>query len=160
VISPGRSFTEASFSTNLRMTKTLAAAIRRRPVAHLTYVSSEAVYPWCEGGSKLDEASAPAPADAYGAMHLAREECLAPLEDFLPVAVVRPVMLLGADDQHNAYGPNRFVREALRSGRVTLFGEGEDIRDYVLVDDFCRVIQAVIACAGSGVLNVASGEAL
>ena len=47
---------------------------RKRPVAHLVYISSDAVY--ADGPLPLTEASPAAPTSLHGAMHLAREQML------------------------------------------------------------------------------------
>ncbi|RDV03150.1 NAD-dependent epimerase/dehydratase family protein [Undibacter mobilis] len=157
-VASGRAVAEEAYDANLRMANAVVTAVKLRPVAHVTYVSSEAVYGTAGAGGAVDESATPLPPDTYGAMHLARERLFEALEG--NVAILRPVMVLGADDPHNAYGPNRFVRDALAGGLVTLFGEGDDVRDYVSAEDFAAVVGAVVACAGHGTLNVASGEPL
>ena len=71
----------------------------------------------------------------------------------------------------NVYGPKQdpksqyaaaipiFVSRALRGESLTIFGDGEQTRDFVFVDD---VVEANVLAAGSeasGVFNVATGEA-
>jgi UDP-glucose 4-epimerase len=152
----------SAFAANIIIMKTVCAAIARQPVAHLTYLSSDAVYPSTalESATALDETTPPAPEGLYGLMHLSREAMLADAAGDTPLAIIRPVMLVGADDPHDAYGPNRFCRAALAGQPIALYGQGEDIRDYLDVADLTRLLCKVVLSGGRGILNAASGEPL
>ena len=89
-------------------------------------------------------------------MHRTRELILAG-EAKAPLAVLRLTAVYGADDTHNSYGPNRFVRQALKDGRISLFGDGEETRDHLYVDDAVALMLAVVSHASTGLLNLASG---
>jgi len=90
-------------------------------------------------------------------MHLAREVMLGS-EVKAPLANLRPSLLYGAADPHNGYGPNRFRRLAARGEDVVLFGEGEERRDHVYIDDVAELVARVLGRRSTGVLNVATGE--
>jgi UDP-glucose 4-epimerase len=75
-----------------------------------------------------------------------------------PLAILRPTLLYGATDPHNGYGPNRFRRLAAAGQDIVLFGEGEEQRDHVLIDDVAEIIMRVLAHRSCGVLNVATGS--
>ena len=66
--------TPAMMLENIRMMASVCDALVKRPVAHLVYVSSDAVY--ADGPLPLTEASPAAPTSLHGAMHLAREQML------------------------------------------------------------------------------------
>jgi nucleoside-diphosphate-sugar epimerase len=92
-------------------------------------------------------------------MHLAREVMLrAALK--LPLAILRPTLIYGAKDPHNGYGPNRFRRLAAKGEAITLFGEGEEMRDHVHVDDVAALVSAVLRRRSQGVLNIATGNSV
>ena len=78
----------------------------------------------------------------------------------IPLAILRPAALYGAGDTHDSYGPNRFLRTAREEGRIALFGEGEEQRDHVFVDDAAALVTAVLERSSTGVLNVATGSAV
>jgi nucleoside-diphosphate-sugar epimerase len=82
------------------------------------------------------------------------------LAPVVPVALLRPTLVFGAGDTHNSYGPNRFMRAAIKDGTIPVFGAGEERRDHVFVDDVVRLVQAVIARRSAGVLNVVTGESI
>jgi len=145
---------------NLQMAQTVAAALVAKPWAHLVYYSSDSVYGW--DTSTISESTAPSPDNLYGVMHLARELALreAAKKADVPFCILRPCAIYGTGDTHNAYGPNRFVRTAFSNGRIELFGSGEDTRDHVYIADVVAITQQVLELRTSGLLNLASGNAV
>ena len=63
-----------------------------------------------------------------------------------------------AADPHNGYGPNRFRRLAADGEDIVLFGEGEERRDHILIDDVAEIIRLCLMHRSQGVLNVATGD--
>jgi UDP-glucose 4-epimerase len=145
------------FLANLRMAAALCVALEKVAPAHLVYVSSDAVYPFRTG--LISEDTPAEPADLYGAMHLSRE-LMVKQAGKLPVAILRPTLIYGAGDTHNSYGPNRLRRMAHKDGRITLFGEGEETRDHIFIDDVVALIELVICNRSVGTLNLASGGSI
>jgi nucleoside-diphosphate-sugar epimerase len=140
---------------NLRMAEAVCAALAAQPVGHLVYVSSDAVY--SDDANPVTERSCQQPSSLHGVMHLAREIMLrAALK--LPLAILRPTLIYGAKDPHNGYGPNRFRRLAAKGEAITLFGEGEEKRDHVHVDDVAELVSAVLQHRSTGTLNIATGR--
>ena len=140
---------------NMAMARTMVAALARVPVAHVVNVSSDAVY--ADGPLPLSETSCASPGSLHGAMHLAREIMFA-CEQPAPLAVLRPSLLYGARDPHNGYGPNRFRRLAAEGRDIVLFGQGEERRDHVYIDDVAELIARMLFHRSTGVLNIATGE--
>jgi nucleoside-diphosphate-sugar epimerase len=140
---------------NIRMMQAVCAALEAAPVAHVVYVSSDAVYR--DSAGPLNEDSCAEPGSLHGAMHLAREVMLKSVVK-VPLAVLRPSLLYGAADPHNGYGPNRFRRLAAAGEEIVLFGDGEERRDHVLIDDVAELICRTLLHRSAGTLNVATGE--
>ena len=90
-------------------------------------------------------------------MHLAREIGISQSVNS-PLANLRPTLIYGAVDPHNGYGPNRFRRDANAGKDIVLFGEGEEQRDHVFVDDVASIVLRVLKHRSSGVLNIATGS--
>ena len=141
---------------NIGMMASVCEAITRRPIAHIIYVSSDAVY--ADSPLPLTESSPTAPTSLHGAMHLAREQMLLSVAGSIPLAILRPSLVYGAGDPHNGYGPNRFRRQANRGETIVLFGEGEERRDHVDVDDISEIAALVMDHRSAGVLNIATGS--
>ena len=152
-LAPAR--TSALLVQNLRMAEAVVQALASQPVAHLVYISSDAVY--ADDANPVTERSYCHPSTLHGMMHAARELMLKS-EVKAPLAILRPSLLYGARDPHNGYGPNRFRRLAEKGETITLFGEGEEQRDHIHVDDVARLVGLVLAHRSRGTLNIATGN--
>jgi UDP-glucose 4-epimerase len=139
---------------NLMMARAMVRAIAAAGAAHVVNISSDAVY--ADSPGPLTEASCASPGSLHGAMHLARE-LMFRAELKAPLAILRPSLLYGAADPHNGYGPNRFRRLAQAGKDIVLFGEGEERRDHVYVDDVAELVARVLFRRSAGVMNVATG---
>lgn len=139
---------------NLTMIASVCAALERVQPAHLVYVSSDAVY--ADDANPVNERACAQPSSLHGMMHAARELMLTTAAGDR-LCILRPSLLYGAADPHNGYGPNRFRRLAAEGQDIVLFGEGEEQRDHVLIDDLAALAGLCLAHRSVGVLNVATG---
>ena len=139
---------------NMVIARAMIDALDRTKVAHVVNISSDAVY--ADGPLPLNEETPTAPTSMHGAMHLAREIAFTSSIK-QPLAILRPSLLYGANDPHNGYGPNRFRRLANAGNDLVLFGEGEERRDHVLIDDVAEIVLRVLLKKSSGTLNIATG---
>ncbi len=140
---------------NLVMAEAVCTALKARPVAQVIYISSDAVYK--DSPQPLDEGCCAEPGSLHGVMHLAREVALR-AEFAGPLAIVRPTLVYGLEDPHNGYGPNRFRRLAAAGKEIVLFGEGEERRDHVDVEDVASLVCLIAQHRSQGVVNAVSGE--
>jgi nucleoside-diphosphate-sugar epimerase len=140
---------------NVKMTLAMVEALRLAPVAHVINVSSDAVY--ADGPLPITEETPRAPTSLHGVMHLAREIAFM-AEVNSPLAIVRPSLLYGIADPHNGYGPNQFRSLAEDGQDIVLFGNGEERRDHVAIDDVAELITRILERRSVGSLNIATGE--
>jgi len=147
--------TPAMMEENMRMVAALCQVAAGSELAQVVNISSDAVY--TDDAPLVSEFTPAAPASLHGTMHLAREIMLRGVCK-APLAVLRPSIIYGAADPHNGYGPNRFRRLAAEGKEITLFGEGEEKRDHVFVDDVAELVALTILHGSRGVLNLTSGE--
>lgn len=143
---------------NLHMGEQVCGALATQACAHVVYLSSDAVYG--EAVNPVRESSCVSPSSYYGIMHLGRERMLleALRTSSTRLAVIRPSLLFGPGDTHHGYGPNRFIRTAIAENLISLFGEGEERRDHVYIDDLSRLLELVLRHRSSGTLNFATGH--
>jgi len=142
-------------SENNQMAQAVVSALKKTPVAHVVYISSDAVYK--DSTSPLTEDSCAEPGSLHGVMHLTREVALR--QEFAgPIAAVRATLVYGLDDPHNGYGPNRFRRLAATGQEIVLFGEGEEQRDHVHVEDIAELVRNIILRRSTGIANAVSGQ--
>jgi UDP-glucose 4-epimerase len=146
----------AMLAANMVLLEVMSEAFSRVPPAHLVNISSDAVF--ADGPLPLDESSSLAPTSLHGVMHLAREIAFATHSLACPVVTLRPTLVYGAADPHNGYGPNRFLRLAIEGSDIVLFGEGEERRDHVAVEDVAELAVRVLLRRSRGSLNVATGQ--
>jgi len=106
------------------------------------------------------EEQAPNPDSFYGASKLAAEGIaqLHAQKGGYACAVLRVTHVYGPGDRSSKLVP--LVLGRIRGGRAPLiFGEGDDARDLLYVDDVVAAFVAVLEARVSGVFNVSSGEA-
>jgi UDP-glucose 4-epimerase len=140
---------------NIQMGKSVCDALKAKPASHVVYISSDAVYG--DSDQPMTEDSSAAPSSTHGVMHLAREIGLQ--QDYSgPLAIVRPTLVYGLNDPHNGYGPNRFRRLAAEGKEIVLFGDGEERRDHVDVEDIADLVARIILRKSKGVINAVSGD--
>lgn len=165
LIRPGDSFVAVSaiapvkntdmLLDNLVMVRAMARALAGAELAHVVNISSDAIY--ADGPVPLSESTPAAPTSLHGAMHLARELAFR-AEVKAPLAMLRPTLIYGKKDPHNGYGPNRFRRLAAEGKEIVLFGEGEERRDHVFIDDVAEIAFRVLMRRSKGEINVATGK--
>jgi nucleoside-diphosphate-sugar epimerase len=139
---------------NLEMAHAACRALAAVPPAHLLYISSDAIY--ADDANPVTERSPAAPSTLHGMMHAAREMMLKGASP-APFAALRPTLIYGSADPHSGYGPNRFRRQAMKGEPISIFGEGEERRDHVLVDDVAALAVLMLRRKSVGALNAVTG---
>lgn len=137
-LTPGRGTQQEILSVNIRMMENVLAAIGEKKIAHFINFSTDSVYPIDD--EDIHEEKMMQPDSLYGYSHLIREKMLLSAIDSRKVTIFRPTGIYGIGDTHNSYGLNRFIRDAKETGIITLFGEGEDIRSHVYIDDVVNIV--------------------
>jgi UDP-glucose 4-epimerase len=149
--------TSAMLLQNLQMAQAACEALSDVPPAHLLYISSDAIY--ADDANPVTERSPAAPSTIHGMMHAARGLMLRSASA-APTAMLRPTLVYGAADPHNGYGPNRFRRQAAKGEPITFFGDGEERRDHVHVDDVARLAVLILRYRSVGALNAVTGRSV
>ena len=150
------------FETNLRGTFTLLEAARTHQTPRYVQISTDEVYGSIDPPHDADEeyplrASSPYSASKAGADLLA-------LSYF--VTYKMPVIVTRAS---NNYGPYQFpekliplmISNALEDKPLPIYGDGQQVRDWLYVDDHARAILAVIERGRAGeIYNIGGSRAL
>jgi nucleoside-diphosphate-sugar epimerase len=135
---------------NVLATQRLLEAVKGRPLKKFVYASSSSVY-----GETPDlpmkETSLPKPYSPYGVTKLAGEQmCDLYQYNFgVPVVSLRYFTIYGPR-QRPDMAFNRFFRLALSNQPISLYGDGEQTRNFTFVHD---VIEANILAMSEGVLG-------
>lgn len=139
------------FETNVLGTLSLLDAARKSKLARFVHVSTDEVYGDIEAPAEADEqfslrASSPYSASKAGS-------------DLLALSYVRTFgMDLSVTRASNNYGPYQFpekliplmISNALDEKPLPVYGDGQQIRDWLYVDDHCRGIWAVLEKGAAG----------
>ncbi|MEU6467416.1 dTDP-glucose 4,6-dehydratase [Streptomyces sp. NPDC046976] len=148
-------------STNVLGTQTLLEAVRARPSTTFLHVSTDEVYGSVAHGS-WSEAEPLRPNSPYAASKAS--------SDLLALAYHRTHgMDVRITRCSNNYGPYQFPEKViplfttrlLEGGPVPLYGDGDNVRDWLHVEDHCRALMLVLAGGRAGrVYNVGGGTEL
>jgi dTDP-glucose 4,6-dehydratase len=147
--------------TNVVGTQNLMDAAMRPGLDRFVHVSTDEVYGSIDAGSWTEDEPL-RPNSPYSASKAS--------SDLLALAYARthgvPVVVTRCS---NNYGPYQFpekviplfVTNLLDGGRVPLYGDGSNVRDWLHVDDHCRGIQLVLEGGRDGeVYNIGGGTEL
>ena len=138
----------------------LHAAVRAK-VPRLVYSSSAACYGET-GLEPIHETHMQEPASPYGASKLAGEKHALAVGRLHPIIVValRYFNAFGIRQRNDAYGNviPIFTHRALTGEPLVIYGDGEQTRDFVTVEDIAEAnMRAVLNARATGVFNVGSG---
>ena len=143
------------FINNIKICKTVCDTLEKKKIKHLVYISSDAIYADVKG--KISEKSIASPNSLHGLMHLTRESMLKNKFEKI-LCILRPTLIYGPGDTHNGYGPNRFINLALKNKSIPIFGNGEEKRDHIFIEDVVKIIVKCIKNKSLGILNIATGK--
>ena len=146
-------------STNCGGTATVCRVALEVGVGRVLHVSTDEVYGSIDEGSFV-EADPLAPSSPYSASKAASDLIALSYHRTygLPVVVTRSTNNYGRFQYPEKVVP-LFVTRLLRGGRVPLYGDGGNVRDWCHVDDNCAAIERVLVDGVDGmVYNVGAGN--
>ena len=148
--------------TNYNGTFTLLEAARLNRVARFVHVSTDEVYGSLEAPADADEQYPLNPSSPYSASKAASDL----LARSYFVTFKLPVVITRAS---NNYGPYQFpekliplmITNAMEDGSLPVYGDGQQVRDWLFVDDHCRGILAVLRQGRDGeIYNIGGNRSL
>lgn len=149
-----------AFEANVSMMARVTEFLREASVGKCIYVSSESIYGDHRTNLSLTEETPADPHNLYATVKLAGEfmlRCVAE-EKKIPLVIVRLSRIYGPGDYHLSYGPARFIKSALEKQVIELFGQGEERRDFLFIQDAAQLVCRFVHGSWTGVYNLASGE--
>lgn len=144
------------FNSNIKMLINFSKILDKKNFKKLIYLSSDAVY--SDSKSKLFENSRKEPQNLHGLMHLTRENIFKNIIERKKLLILRPTLVYGKNDPHNGYGPNKFLRDAKNKNHISIFGNGEEQRDHIWVNDLSKLIHKMLFKNIYGEFNLVSGR--
>lgn len=149
------------FLTNVVGTEHLLERCREVGVGRFVLASSNAVV-GDVGRRTIDETIAPRPLTAYGATKAAGEmllSCYAASYGLRAVAL-RFTNIYGAGMQAKDSVVARMMRAALQGGGIDIYGDGEQLRDYLYVSDAVAAIELALGLDESDALTIGAGTSV
>jgi dTDP-glucose 4,6-dehydratase len=153
---------EPVFQTNLRGTFTLLEAARIHGIGRFVHVSTDEVYGSIEPPAEADETFPLRPSSPYSASKAGSD--LLALSYFTTYKT--PVLVTRAS---NNYGPYQFpekliplmISNAIENVPLPVYGDGQQIRDWLYVEDHCRGILSVALKGREGeIYNIGGNRSL
>jgi UDP-glucose 4-epimerase len=149
-----------SFEKNVAICMNLARAIEIASVGHLLFFSSMAVYGEDIHNMAIDEDTKIWPRSFYGLAKYTGEKILEKVmirQEGIFTAL-RPPLIYGPGDEGNTYGPVGFLKKAMTEETIVLWGDGEELREFIFVEDATRVVTQILHDRFEGVLNLSAGR--
>ena len=148
--------------TNYNGTFTLLEAARLHHVARFVHVSTDEVYGSLQAPAEADERYPLNPSSPYSASKAASDL----LARSYFVTFKLPVVITRAS---NNYGPYQFpekliplmITNALEDRSLPVYGDGQQVRDWLYVEDHCRGILAILHQGRDGeIYNIGGNRSL
>ena len=151
----------AYIHANVSATQRLLEVAAELPTLdRLVYASSSSIYGNAESYPTRED-DLPAPISPYGVTKLAGEHLcsLYGNQYGVPTTALRYFTVYGPR-QRPDMAFTRFIRAYLRGEKVSVYGDGRQIRDFTYVDDIveANILAASVASAPGSVFNVAGGS--
>ena len=146
--------------TNIKGVHVLLETARKYPVWRFIQISTDEVYGSAYGEIKFTEESRLLPNSPYAASKASADFlCRSYYKAYrIPILITR---------SSNNYGPYQFpeklipltIRNAILEKKIPIYGKGEQIRDWLYVEDNCRGIDIVLLKGEEGeIYNIAGGQ--
>lgn len=150
-----------SFNNNLRMVMNLCRLIERNPVKRVVFFSSAAVYGEDIHNTNITEDTFICPTSYYGIAKYTSEVLLKKTFDKLKdssLFILRPPLIYGPNDLGATYGPAGFIKAALNREKITLWGDGTELREFIFIEDIVKIVANLVFSSFEGVVNISSGK--
>ncbi|MDF3125823.1 NAD(P)-dependent oxidoreductase [Rheinheimera sp. 1928-s] len=139
---------QLSYQVNVVLTRQVVELCRRSSIPELVYFSTFHVYGRSSG--ELDELSLVAPKNDYGLTHYLSERIVLDLASYggYQPLILRPTNIYGLPPQLSDFYrwslvPFEFVQSAVLKGKIEIRSSGQQLRNFVSVDDVVRATELV-----------------
>ncbi len=152
-----------TFDVNVNGTTNVLKSCAKNNISKIIATSTAAVYQNVSEQTILDESSSIGPSSPYGESKLEMEKMIT---NFTHTSNVDTIILR----LFNVYGIGqspeyagvitKFLDCIENNNDLTVFGDGEQTRDFVYIDDVIDAIILSLNCTTSGIYNIASGDSI
>ncbi len=148
-----------SMFKNIQMAENLSQFLEECPVSHVVFLSTVEVYGSIPDNILIKEDLLPNPDNYYAISKLASEYLLKRTlsRKGIPLTIFRLPGIYGPGDDGKST-INTLVKSAKLNGKITIYGDGSDKRDFVYVNDVCKIVLKAIQNKINLTINVATGK--
>ena len=149
-----------AFTQNLKMTVNLCRFLQEQPVGRFVYFSSSAVYGEDIHNTNITEATPVQPTSYYGMVKYISERLYwkaLKAHNGSSLLILRPPTIYGPGDEGGTYGPVKFLNAAVKNEELVLWGNGNELREFVYIDAVVEMVFRLIFSAFDGVVNLSCG---
>lgn len=149
------------YETNVKATEYLLEAARINGVGRFVFASTNAVV-GNVGRTSIDEQSSLHPLTPYGATKAAAEMLMSAYSASYGITTValRFTNIYGAGMQLKDSVIARLMRAAMQEGGIEIYGDGEQLRDYLYVTDAAKAIELGLALEASDTLTIGGAKSI
>lgn len=146
-----------SMIKNINMAENVGKFIEKHPVSQFIFLSTIDVYGFVK--NEINENLPLDPKDYYAISKLTSEFILKKYcsDNNIPLLILRLSGIYGPGDEGKST-INHIVKSATVNKQVIIWGDGEDMRDFVYVDDIYNLINMAMQKKIDMTLNVATGK--
>ena len=153
--------TQNIFIENMAMIENVCQLMKKRPVKRFIYFSSAEVYGEAIHNINIKENTSVHPSSYYGIAKYASERLLQKVIENntkCSLLILRPALVYGPDEGKSFYGPYGFLKSAINKEVITLWGAGDEFREFIFIDDLIEVVMRLVFHEFAGVINIVSGR--
>ncbi len=141
---------------NDKITDNLAYALSEKK-SKIVYLSSAAVYGEKNNQVDFNEFSRISPTSSYGEHKVRSEKIYENFIDNKKLLIIRPPLIYDMDEKEG-YNPSGFLNSAIKNKFIKLWGDGNELREFILLDDAVNIILKLSFMDCYGIYNLTSGE--
>jgi UDP-glucose 4-epimerase len=145
---------------NLNIIKNFNKVINIKKPKKIIFFSTQSVYGEDTNNLNTTEKTLPDPTSYYGIAKYLAERLLKKKseEKKIPLLIARIPRVYGVGDSIKNYGPSMFLDNFAKEKNFSIWGNGEEKRDYININDLNNIIYKIAKNSYTGVLNVCSGK--
>jgi len=141
---------------NDKITDNLAYALSEKQ-SKIVYLSSAAVYGEKNNQTDFNELSMISPTSSYGEHKVRSEKIYKKFIDNKKLLIIRPPLIYDMDEK-KGYNPSGFLNSAIKNKFIKLWGKGNELREFILLEDAANIILKLSFINCYGIYNLTSGE--
>lgn len=142
---------------NVRMIENIASSILGKSIKKIIYLSSNAVYGVYKNHKLINEKAQISTDTYYSVSKYISEEILKLAlgeKNKKKIIILRPTIVYGANEGLTAGSPSGFLKLLKNKKKISIWGNGSEIREFLYVEDLTKIIVKLISKNFSGILNV------